>query len=166
MSIPSLIKYIIVYFILIVFETNVIYLFAIYNITPDLILIFVLIISYKEERTPAMLIAFFAGLLQDVFSADFFGLAALTKVIIVFVASFFQLPTKKYSLLYYTMSFLFLIFFHDLVYQFIYALGGEIGFFKLLIFYILPSTIYTLIFGVMAYLILKRKLWQKPINVE
>jgi len=149
----KLIKYIIIYLLLLFVETNLLHLISIKNITPDLILIFVIIISFREDKSKATVIGFFAGIIQDVFTTNFFGLFALTKSIIGFSGGFLQQPNKKYSFVYNCISFMVLIFIHEFIYQFVFSLGAGIGFFKLLFYYIIPRSLYTLIVVIMMYLI-------------
>ncbi len=160
MNIFNLIKYIILFFIIIFFETNVIHLFAVLNTTPDLVLIFVLIISLKEPRSTAIIFAFFAGLVQDAFITQFFGLSALSKLIVVLLGTFFQQAKKKYDLVHFTSTFAFLIFTHEFIYQMVYSLGNHLGFFRLLFYYIFPKTLYTLVVSVMVYLMFHQYLWK------
>ena len=154
------VKYIIIYVLLLFIEKNLVHLIAIKHITPDLILIFVIIISLREDRGKSTVIGFFAGLFQDVFTTGFFGLSAMTKSMVGFLGFVFQQPKKKYNLTYYIIIFAILVFIHEIIYQFIYSLGGHISFFRLLFYYIIPKAIYTVIVAIMVYFIFKPILWK------
>ncbi len=160
MILKRIIVYIITYFLLLFLQTNFAHLIAIRNIAPDFILIFVLIVSYRDERSTATAVGFFAGLFQDLFTTRFFGLSALTKSIIGFTGQFFHQPEKTYNLPHYIMSFSTLIIIHELIYQTIFSLGKEIGFFELLIYATIPRSFYTLIVAMIVYFIFNEKLWK------
>ena len=153
MGFLPIIKYVAIYFILLFVETNLLHLISIKNITPDLILVYVLIFSLRENKSKAAMIGFGAGLIQDVFTTKFFGLSAFTKSIAGFLGVFFQQQRIEYKLLYYSTVFLVLIFIHELIYQLIYSLGGDIGFWNLLLYSIIPRTFYTLAMAVIFYFI-------------
>lgn len=153
-------KYIIVYFLLLFVEKNLLHFISIRSIGPDLILIFVIIISLQQNKSKSTTIGFFAGLIQDVFATYFFGLSALTKSIVGFWGVFFQPPKKKYNLSSYTIAFAILILAHDIIFGIIYNLGTHSGFFRLMFQFILPRTLYTLLFAVITYLIFKPVLWK------
>lgn len=162
----QLIKYIIIYFILLFTEKNLLHLISIRYITPDLILVFIIILSLRESRMQMIIFAFFAGLIQDSFTTGFFGLSALTKSTIAFLGIYFQQPKNKYNLSYYILTFVVLVSIHEVVYQFIYNLGSHLGFFNLVFYYMIPRTIYTIVFAVLAYLLFKSILWKSDYTLE
>jgi len=153
-------KYIIIYFLLLFAEKNLLNFISINGIVPDLILIFVIIISLQENKAKSTVIGFIAGLVQDIFSIYFFGLAALTKSIIGFWGGLFQQPAKKYNLSSYSMAVALLVLAHDTIFGIIYNLGTHSGFFRLMFQFIFPRTIYTLLFAVITYLLFKPVLWK------
>ena len=156
------IKYTIVYIILLFVEKNLLTLISINDVTPDIILIFIIIISLREERVRSTFIGFFAGLIQDAFTTAFFGLSALTKSIVGFWGNFFQQPKKKYTMVYYLMICLILVTVHEFIYQVIQNLGTNLKFFELVFFYIIPKILYTLTFAALAYLIFRPMIWWRP----
>ncbi len=160
MTAIKIIKYLILIFLTLFFEANVNFLFSIKNTTPDLLLVLVVILSLKEDRIPALLLGFFAGLLQDAVTTQFFGLYALSKLMTVFIGSYFQEAKRTYNLVYFATTALALIFIHELIFQFFYSFGLQVGFFKLFFFYVLPPTVYTFVIAVMAFLLFSKKLWQ------
>jgi len=165
MNFVNILKYIILLLVALFFESNINYLFAIKDVTPDLVLVLVVIISSKEERIPALFFGFGAGLLQDVFSTQFLGVYALSKTIIVLVGSHFQQSQKESNLIYYASTFLLLVFLHESISQFFFSFGAQIGFGRLIFFYIFPRTIYTFIVAIMVYLIFHKKLWQSRVGM-
>lgn len=153
-------KYIIIYFLLLFAEKNLVNFISIKGIVPDLILIFIIIISLQENRSKSTVIGFIAGLVQDIFSTYFFGLSALTKSIVGFWGVFFQQPKKKYSLSSYLITVAILVLVHETIFGIIFNLGTHTGFFSLMFQFILPRTVYTLLFAVITYLIFKPVLWK------
>lgn len=153
-------KYVMVYFLLLFAEKNLLPFISINGVVPDLIFILIIIISLQENKSKSTLIGFFAGLGQDIFSTHFFGLAALTKSIAGFWGVFFQQPKRKYTLSSYTLTVAILALVHDIIFGIIYNLGTHFGFGRLMFQFILPGTLYTLLFAVIAYLIFKPVLWK------
>ena len=153
-------KYIIVYFLLLFAEKNLLNFISIKGIVPDVILIFVIIISLEENKSKSTIIGFFAGLIQDIFTTYFFGLSALTKSIVGFWGVFFQQPKKKYNLSSYTIAVVVLVLVHDIIFGIIFNLGARSGFFRLMFQFILPRSLYTLLFAVIVFLIFKPVLWK------
>ena len=156
----QLVKYVIIYFLLLFVEKNLLQLISIKNVTPDLILIFVIIISLRENRSKSTLVGFFSGLFQDVFTTYFFGLSALAKSIVGFWGVFFQRPQKKYNLSSYAIAVSILVFVHEIIFGIIYNLGTHFGFFKFLFQFVFPRTLYTVLFALIVYFIFKPMLWK------
>lgn len=156
----QLIKYIVIYFVLLFLEKNLLHLISINNMTPDLILIFVIIISLRENRSRATLIGFAAGLIQDAFITHFFGLSALAKSTVGFWGVFFQRPKKKYNLATFSVAVLALVLVHELIWGAVYNFGVKFGFFRILWQFVIPRTMYTSVFAVILYLIFKSMLWK------
>jgi rod shape-determining protein MreD len=156
----QLVKYIIIYFLLLFVEKNLIHLISIKGITPDLILIFIIIISLRENKNRSTVIGFLAGLIQDVFTTGFWGLSALTKSIVGFWGAFFQQPKKRYNLSSYVIAVSILVLVHETIFGFIYNIGTHLGFFQLVFQFMLPRAFYTSLFAVIIYLIFKPMLWK------
>jgi len=162
----QIVKYIIIYFLLLFIETNLLHLVSINNVTPDLILVFVIIISLQENRSKATLIGFVAGLIQDIFSTHFFGLSALTKSIVGFWGVQFQQSKRNYNLSYYLLVVAILTLLQEFIFGFIYNFGTQLGFFRLCWQYALPKALYTLFMAVIAYLIFRPMLWRSERLLE
>lgn len=154
------VQYALIFLAMLFIERNLISFIAISDITPDLILIFVIIFSLRENRPESTIVGFVAGLLQDAFTTAFFGLSALTKTIVGFWGCFFHQPKRKYTLVYYLGTFLLLVLTHDIIYQAVYRLGGQTKFFKLLYYHALPRSLYTLFAAALIYLIFGNWLWK------
>jgi len=162
----QLIKYFLVYILLLFIEKNLLHLISIKDVTPDLILIFVIIISLRENKSKATVIGFIAGLIQDVFATGFFGLSTLTKTIVGFWGAFFQQPKKRYNLSAYASVVSILVIVHEIIFGFIYNLGIHLGFFRLMFQFMLPRALYTLLSALIIYLIFKSMLWKTESILE
>jgi len=160
------IKYCIIYFLLLFIEKNLLHLISIKNVTPDLVLIFIIIISLRESKNKSTAIGFFAGLIQDVFTTGFWGLSALTKSIVGFWGCFFRQPKKQYSLSYYAVIVSILVLIHEIIFGVIYNLGTHVGFFRLLFEFMLPRAIYTAVIAIIIYMIFKQMLWKSERILE
>ncbi len=70
---------------------------AIGNITPDLLIILVVIIAINEGQFKAVFAGFFIGLLFDLLTFDLIGTNALTKTIVAFFAGYFYGDIAEFS---------------------------------------------------------------------
>ena len=156
----SIIKYSITFFVVLFIEKTLLHLVSIRQITPDLVLILIIIISLREDRSKSTGIGFVAGLIQDTFTTGFLGLSALAKSIIGFLGVFFQQPKRKYNLSYFISVSFVLTIIHEFFYELIYNLGSHLGFFKLLFYYMIPRTLYTVVVSVIVYFLFKPLLWK------
>ncbi|OQX88718.1 rod shape-determining protein MreD [candidate division KSB1 bacterium 4484_87] len=165
MSVISLIKYSLITLVIIWIEVSVLHLFAVYGATPDLLLILVVFVSLREDRIFALFFAFFAGFFQDVFATHFWGLSALTKLIAALVASGFQRSDGYYSLSYFATTFSLLIFLHELLFQFLFSLGSEISFWRVMWRTTVPDAVYSFVIALIVYFLFQNHLW-KPKTVK
>lgn len=154
------VKYVIVYFIVLVIDLNLIDLISIKGITPDLVLIYLIFISLKETQTNATVIGFGAGLFQDLFSLSILGLSSLTKSLVCFFTSFFKRSQGNYSI--FSLALIFFIFtiIHERIYQFVFLLGSNQKFFKSFLFHSVPRALYTVAIALILNFIFNRAIWE------
>ena len=156
------IKFGVVLLILILIQKSLIWLIAIteYQITPDIILIGVVYLGIKKGKIPGSAGGFAAGLIFDLFSFSFLGLSALSKSTSGFISGFFNNENKidKYSK---TYEFIFILFISSLInnflYFWIYFQGTSLYFSQILLRYIIPSAVYTSLFGIPFIIFNKRR---------
>lgn len=126
----------------------------IYDAVSDLVLLFVLWLCTKKDRTTTLLIAGFLGLLQDSLT-DLWGLNMFSKTLLVFVLHGFLNRTSENSFLIWQV---FLIvsgaaFLHNIIFYFVSSFSGvyasEFVVFSLLI----VSTLYTAALGSFLHLV-------------
>jgi rod shape-determining protein MreD len=139
-------------------------LFAIFDATPDLVLILVLVVSFRENRTLVLIFAFLGGLLQDVFVTDYWGLSALTKLIVAMIGTGFQRADQHYPLSYFASVFGVLIFLHEFLYQIFLSIGSQVPFGKTFIQVIIPCVFYTFIVSLLMYFLFHHKLWKSRVG--
>ncbi len=164
MTLINFIKYFFFLFVFIWIESNLLRLFAIFDATPDLVLILVLVVSFRENRILAIIFAFAAGLLQDVFITDYWGLSALTKLIVAMIGSGFQRADQHYSLSYFASVFGALIFLNELLYQIFLSIGSQVSFGKTFVHVIIPCASYTFIVSLLMYFLFHHKLWKSRVG--
>lgn len=154
------IRYSIIYLIAFLIENNLINLISINNVTPDIVLIFLIFVSLKESQITATLVGFSAGLFQDLFTLSLLGLASLSKALACFVTSFFRRPKGGYSLVYLATIFFTVTIIHDRIYQFIFLLGTNQQFLRSFFYNTLPKAIYTTAIALIINFIFHKIIWQ------
>ena len=89
------------------------------NITPDLLIILVVVISIQEGQFRAVFAGFFIGLMFDIVSIDVIGTNALTKTVAAFFAGFFYKEGES-RLILGSYKFIIIILIASLIHNFIY----------------------------------------------
>lgn len=157
----SILKYAGIFVLLIVLQVTLIgYLLSVpnYNITPDLVILYVIYIGYSQGNVPGMISGFLSGLVLDILSGSFIGLLCLSYSIAGFVAGYFNRQLNSGSSK--RSSFIGIIFMCTLIaytiYYVIYFQGSSINFFDIFIKHVMTTTIYTSVFGLIFALIYNR----------
>lgn len=131
-----------------IFQTNAMSMLKISAWTPDLGMIFAFLISHYVERRYGMLYGFFYGLIHDL-SGTVLGINSLSKTLGAYVAGFF-----KYNEVYNHTTFvtgLFLsCFVSNLITYGVLSYGLQ-NFFDVVLEFVIPSTMYTLLVGLLLY---------------
>lgn len=149
------IVYLIEIIILFVIQTSTFHYFGLADIMPNLLLILVVSTAYMRGRMSGLGIGFFSGLLVDIVYGEVMGLYAFIYMIIGY---FMGYTNKIYSNDDYTLPILFVAI-SDFVFGFFYYIFGFLLRGRLnIIFYmrriILPEIIYTVAASVLLYKIL------------
>lgn len=130
------------------------------GLTPDLLLILVVWIAIVEGQFKGIFAGFAIGLLFDVISADVFGINALSKTLVAFIAGFFYRDGKHNQIL---GNFRFVLIVlscsiaHNLVYYFFYIKLSQLDSFSFIWKYGLASTLYTTVVSVFPMLTKMRR---------
>lgn len=127
-------------------------LIGIGGFTPDLLILWVLAFGIRRGRMEATIAGFAVGLLQDITTTQFLGLAALSKSIAGFVAGIFanentaEQTLGSYRLIF--LSFL-LSMIHNLVYYFVFYQGIDGSVIAAMLWSTAGTSVYT---GIIALL--------------
>lgn len=148
---------------LIIIQKTLIWLIAVtnYDVTPDLVLIGVVYLGIRNGKIYGSVSGFFAGLVVDFISFSFLGLMALAKATAGFISGFFSTDQNKIER--YLNSYVFIIIIllcsliNNTIYFTIYFQGGTLQFTDILLRYVVPTSVYTAIFGVIPIIFEKRK---------
>jgi rod shape-determining protein MreD len=158
--IVSYLKYLAILIVLIFVQKTFVWLLSVsaYNVTPDIVVIFIIYIGLKNGQIEGALYGFFGGLLIDILSGSFLGLSTLCYTIAGFVAGYFCRPDDEKFL--YKFNFLYVVFpctlLSNFIYYSIYLQGLQLGVFDMLFKYILTSTVYTTIISLIFIIIPKK----------
>jgi len=127
---------------------------------PDLLLLYLVYLAVQRGQIEAMISGFIIGILQDIVTIKFFGLAALAKTITGFVAGYFfnentteqTLGSYRFVLLVGISSIV-----HDLVYFTIFFQGSEGSVLLSTLELTLGLTLYTCVISVLPMFFFSRK---------
>ena len=136
---------------------------AIQSITPDLLLLLVVIIALREGKVTGILAGFFIGLLDDMTMTGLLGLSALCMALAGFVAGTFygvKAGLNKGILL---VILLISALVHECVSGFITSFAPEQNFFLILMRYSLPTMLYTTGIGFIIFALLPQKVWKMSV---
>lgn len=149
-------SHIFIFAVAIVLQLTVIPLFSIQGVTPDVILIAVVSVSLMRGKVVGIISGFVAGLCFDFFGTGLVGISSLTNSLAAFVAGFWvgEQFERRLSLI---LGPLFAsIFVHDFLYFTILRIGAPVGFWRTVVRHVFPTTVYTLVFMLMIYLVLPK----------
>ena len=140
--------------VFLVAHTTVMKFLAVRDITPDILVIWVVYLAIREGHIAGSTAGFFLGLMVDLLSgADgMLGLSALANAIAGFIGGYFHNENKTQQTLGGTM---FLVavgvsaLLHDIVYFAIFLQGSDFGVPAMVFRYGLPTTMYTVAFALL-----------------
>lgn len=129
-----------------------------YNITPDIVILFVIYLGYTRGHIPGMISGFLSGLALDFLSGSFLGLTALSYCIAGFTAGYFnrQLTdsSKKKN------SFLVILFICTLtayaIFYVLYFQGINISYTDIFLKHVITTSLYTMVFGLIFAFFINR----------
>jgi len=139
-------KYFFFTFILIVIQTQVLRLLSLEGITPDILTIWIVYIALKRGQLQATVWGFIVGLLFDLATGNFIGLAALTKTIAGFTAGYF-FGENKASITLSSYRFILIVLLislvHNTIYFIVFTRGTDIGLLRAIFQVGFATTFYT-----------------------
>jgi len=148
---------------LIIIQKTLIWLIAVtsYDVTPDLVLVGLVYIGIRNGKIYGSVSGFFAGLIVDFVSFSFLGLMALSKTAAGFISGFFCTDENKIERYLNTYVFVIIVFLcsliNNIIYYTFYFQGSTLPFSDILIRYVVPTAVYTALFGIVPIIIEKRK---------
>ncbi len=154
------IKFIFISIIFIVLQTTVANIISIRGITPDFLLIWIVLIAIRYGQIESTLFGFTIGLLYDLATGGVIGLSSLSKSVSGFMAGYFfnenkteiTLSTYRFSLIVLLTSLI-----HNLFYYLIYLQGSEINTFRSIVVIGGITALYTTTFSLLLVFIFMRK---------
>lgn len=118
------------------------------DLSPDLLLVFLILISLNKPRHVSPVIGFTGGLLQDVMTGGTLGVFALSKSIACYVSSLF--PTSRHESSQPLLGFIFFLMavLENIITFVFLSRESAAGYAKLFLRYGLPSAAYTVLAGI------------------
>ncbi|MDI6804099.1 MAG: rod shape-determining protein MreD [Bacteroidota bacterium] len=153
-------KFIFISIIFIVLQTTVANIISIRSISPDFLLIWIVLIAIRYGQVESTLFGFAIGLLYDLATGGVIGLSSLSKSVSGFVAGYFYNENKTEITL---GSYRFLLIvlltalLHNLFYYLIYLQGSELNTFRSIVMIGGITALYTTTISLMPVFIFMRK---------
>jgi rod shape-determining protein MreD len=127
---------------------------AIGNIVPDIMVVWIVYVAIREGQIAGLAVGFASGLAIDLLSGQdgMLGLAALAKTLAGFVAGYFHNENKTFQILggyELIVAIGVASLAHNVVYFIIFLQGTEIGWLSAILFYGVPSSLYTTALGLL-----------------
>ncbi len=160
MTTSRLLWYSIVGLILLLIQLNLGYI-AVENVTPDLLILLVIVIALLEGQFIGLLAGFVLGFLFDIISSDILGTNALAKMLAGFFAGYFY--NEQLGIQQAIGSFRFLgivaltTLLHNIIYYFFYVQPTHLSFAAFFLRSGVAATLYTTVIGTIVMLVASRK---------
>ncbi len=139
-------KYVLMFSFLLALQIAVAPLLAFSDVHPDFMLLGVILAAMRHGAVPAILTGFLAGLVQDVAVSELYGLQALSKAVAGFVAGYFARDKVKFELQVVIGLAFATAFAHNVIRDTVFYFDVGFNFFYVLARYVLPNSIYTVVF--------------------
>jgi rod shape-determining protein MreD len=123
---------------------------AVGSVRPDLTLIALTAVALRRGPLAGLYAGLFLGLLQDVYAVDALGAGVLAKSVIGYGMGFFEEKVMKVMAATRVLLLGLALIAHDLVWFLAAGFRGR-HFFEALLFQSLPSAVYTLVLGAVAF---------------
>jgi rod shape-determining protein MreD len=153
-------KYLFFSFILLNVQTYLSQLISLQGIVPDLLLIWLIYIAIKDGQVTGTIWGFAIGLMFDLSTGTFVGLAAMTKTIAGFTAGYFY-GENKFELILGSYRFVLIVLFvsliHSIIYFVLFTRGSDIRLLKAIFQIGLATSFYTSAVSLLPMFIFGRK---------
>jgi len=157
----KLIYYALATLLICVLQLSFSYLISIYGVTPDLLILLVIWVTLFEGKLYGLIFAFSVGILFDFLSMNVVGVNALTKTMVAYLAGFFYQEKEFWNIIrsnkFFLICFLATLL-HNIIYYFIMVELTD-SIFAIYFKFVIGSTIYTMLFTLLAFFFRIRKFW-------
>jgi len=146
--------------LLLLLQTTVVPFLSFGGYVPDLLLVWVVYIAIRRGQIEAAVSGFLIGLLQDVTTTQFFGLAALAKTVGGFAAGYFFNENKTEQTLgtyRFVMIILLASLIHNILYYMIFFQGTEVSLVLTTLRFSILTGLYTSLLGFLPMFVFARK---------
>ena len=148
--------------LLIIIDATLVKFLAIGNIVPDILILWVVYVAIREGQIAGTITGFAVGLIVSLAggASTMLGLAALAKTVAGFTAGYFYNENKTFQTL---GGYQFLVavalasLVHNVIYFILLLQGSGTSWSGALMFYGIPTTIYTVVAGLMPMFAFARK---------
>ena len=152
------VKWIVIFFVVMVVQSSFVQLIAIHDIRPDLLIIILIFYSFQCGQTKATIMGFFVGLVQDILTGGVLGiseralgLSSFTKSISGFLSGFSAKRDRPHTAKSFIITLLTVTFIHNILFYYLYTIGEGIESLDLMLYRIIPSSLYTIVVGILLY---------------
>jgi rod shape-determining protein MreD len=162
MSILKLFPHIFIALLLLIVQTTLIPFVGVTHIVPDLFVIWIVYLAIVKGQIAGTVAGFLAGLLLDVMSGNdgMMGLSSLAKCVCGFTAGYFY-DSERVTAILSGGRFLAAIaiagLLHHVIYFLIFLQGSSLNRGEAILYYALPSTLYTVTAGLVPMFVFRRK---------
>ena len=152
------VKWAFIFFVVIVVQSSFVQLIAIHDIRPDLLIIILIFYSFQCGQTKATVMGFFVGLVQDILTGGVLGaseralgLSSFTKSVSGFLSGFSSKKDRPRTAKSFIITLLVVTLVHNVLFYSLYTIGEGMSSFDLAVYRIIPSSLYTILIGILLY---------------
>jgi rod shape-determining protein MreD len=154
--------YILVSLLLLTLSTTLLKFLSISEIVPDILLVWIVYIAIREGQIAGMTAGFLLGLSIDLLSGPdgMTGLSALTKTVAGFLAGYFYNENKILQTLggyQFIVAIGVVSLVHNIIYFLIFLQGTDMSWWRMILVYGVPTTLYTVAVGLLPMFVIARK---------
>lgn len=143
--------------LIIFFQTAIIPFIRILDVSPDLLLIYLVFESLLSKSKMMILFWFTGGLIQDFSMGGTLGVYALAKTVSGYSTGLFPKIQYQRNIVVLGGVLLLISLMHQIITTLFLTRGAAVGWFPLLLRYGIPSALYTTIVGVAVYFLILKK---------
>ena len=148
------VKWSLIFVVVMVIQSSFVQLIAIHDIRPDLLIVVLVLYSYRFGQMRSTIAGFFVGLLQDILTGGLLGLSSFTKSIVGFLSGFTAKKEKQSSVNSYLVTLTVVTVVHNILFFTLYTIDIDISGTNLILYSILPASIYTILSGILIFYML------------